>query len=530
MLNSIWLAFLLIAVIVGGFAGHLPEMTKGALDTAQNAVMKIALPLMGIWAIWLGMMRLAEQSGLVQVLARALRPLMRRLFPEVPPEHPAMGAMILNMAANMLGLGNAATPLGLRAMAHLERLNPLPGTATNAMCTFLAINTASIQLVPTTAVAILAVAGSKNPTAIIPSAFLATLCAACSGVTAAKLLERLPMFALPKGAASKGDPSEPAGQEVAGSLENKREPATPGGSGMSEKKVPAASSAAAATETPRDAAPSAKSEPKAEEGQALEKVSAPPLSGRGKLALCVYFAAMLAIFLLQAVPEVRKAVLHEAPPELARAAYSGALWHEAVAAPTINSALLSVAFTPLTPAPGLIVRALDAVAILAIPFMLSFFPLYAALRGVRVFDQFVDGAKEAFDTARRVIPFLVGMLVAISLLRDAGVIARFTDLLRPILSALRFPPDLVPMVLMRPLSGSATQGIFVELVNRLGPDSLVSRIAATVYGSTETTFYVLAVYFGSVSIRQTRHAIVAGLTADAVAVIASIAICRLLFA
>src|SRR4051812_3266890 len=190
MLNWIWLSFLLIAVLVAGFTGRLPELTSGAFEAAKSAVMDIALPLMGIWAIWLGMMRLAEQSGLVQLLARVLRPVMRLLFPDVPAEHPARGAMVLNMAANMLGLGNAATPLGLRAMAHLERLNPYPGVATNAMCTFLAINTASIQLIPTAAIAILAVNKSADPTAIVPTAFLATLCAACSGVTAAKILER----------------------------------------------------------------------------------------------------------------------------------------------------------------------------------------------------------------------------------------------------------------------------------------------------------------------------------------------------
>src|SRR3954469_5211422 len=175
MLNWIWLAFLVISVLVAGFTGRLPKLTEGAFDAAQSAVMTIALPLMGIWAIWLGMMRLAEQSGLVQLLAKALRPVMRRLFPEVPPEHPAMGAMVLNMAANMLGLGNAATPLGLRAMAHLERLNPRPGVASNAMCTFLTLNTASIQLIPTSAISILAINGSKNPTAIVPTAFLATV-------------------------------------------------------------------------------------------------------------------------------------------------------------------------------------------------------------------------------------------------------------------------------------------------------------------------------------------------------------------
>src|SRR4051794_29937722 len=144
MLNWIWLSFVVVAVLVAGFTGRLEAMNKGAMTAAKDAVMDIALPLMGIWAVWLGVMRLAEQSGLVQLLARALRPIMRRLFPDVPPDHPAMGAMVLNMAANMIGIGNAATPLGLRAMAHLERLNPHPGVATNSMCTFLAISTASI--------------------------------------------------------------------------------------------------------------------------------------------------------------------------------------------------------------------------------------------------------------------------------------------------------------------------------------------------------------------------------------------------
>ncbi len=175
-------------------------------------------------------------------------------------------------------------------------------------------------------------------------------------------------------------------------------------------------------------------------------------------------------------------------------------------------------------------RPLLAISVLAVPFLLSFFPLYAALRGVKVYEQFVEGAKEAFGVGMRIVPFLVAMLVAIRLLREAGVIALLTDALTPLLAALKFPADLLPMVLMRPLSGSATQGLFVELVQHLGPDNLVSRMAATIYGSTETTFYVIAVYFGSVAVRQTRHAILAGLTADTVAVIASITLCRLFFA
>ena len=174
MLNYIWLALVLISVVFGAATEHLDEMTKGAFEGARNAVMVVALPLVGTLAVWLGIMRLAELSGLVQVLARGLRPVMRWLFPGVPADHPAMGAMVMNIAANMLGLGNAATPLGLRAMNDLERLNPHPGTATNAMCTFLAINTSSVQLIPATAVAILAANNAKNPTAIIGTSLVAT--------------------------------------------------------------------------------------------------------------------------------------------------------------------------------------------------------------------------------------------------------------------------------------------------------------------------------------------------------------------
>ena len=176
MLNYIWLGLVLLAVLLGGFEGKLQEVTGAAFEACKTAVMTIALPLAGVMALWLGLMKIAEKSGLVNLLARALRPLLRWLFPDVPANHPAMGSMVMNMAANMLGLSNAATPLGLRAMQDLEKLNPRPGTATNAMCTFLAINTSSIQLIPATTVAILAAAGSKNPTVIIGTAFFATCC------------------------------------------------------------------------------------------------------------------------------------------------------------------------------------------------------------------------------------------------------------------------------------------------------------------------------------------------------------------
>jgi spore maturation protein A len=196
MLNYIWLGLVVAAVLIGAWNDTLEAVTKAAFERAEYAVMKLALPLAGIMALWLGVMRLAEKAGLIQVMARAMRPVMKWLFPDVPAEHPAMGSMLMNMAANILGLANAATPLGIRAMKDLESLNPRPGIASNAMCTFLAINTSSIQLIPATAVAVMAVAGSSNPSAIVGTAILATICSSIAGITAVKLLAKLPGYRL----------------------------------------------------------------------------------------------------------------------------------------------------------------------------------------------------------------------------------------------------------------------------------------------------------------------------------------------
>src|ERR1017187_4713886 len=197
MLNYIWLGLMVGAVLIGGWNGQLKDVADKALEMANTSVVGIAFALIGIMALWLGIMRLAERAGLVALLARAPRPLMRKIFPDVPPEHPAMGSMLMNIAANMLGLGNAATPLGLRAMKDLESLNRNPGTATNAMCTYLAINTSSIQLIPATAIAVLAANKAINPTAIVGTSIMATTCAAIAAVAAAKFLQRLPIYRLP---------------------------------------------------------------------------------------------------------------------------------------------------------------------------------------------------------------------------------------------------------------------------------------------------------------------------------------------
>ena len=450
VLNYIWLALVLLAVAIGGWNDRFKGVTEGALDGAKTAV-TIALGLIGIMALWLGVMRLAERAGLVQKIARGLRPIMRRLFPDVPPEHPAMGSMVMNMSANMLGLGNAATPLGLRAMRDLESLNRRPGVATNAMCTFLAINTSSVQLIPATAIAILAASGSTRPTAIVGTALLATLCAASVAIISVKLLEKLPMFRFsPSDQRTKieQDFQKAEIKEEAGIID-------PGYSSV------------------------------------VPQEPAKRLSILGLIALSALVLLFIALFIRMVVP-----------------------------------AWFSIPVAPDVAAQNVFVRSVNALSILAIPFLLSFFPLYAAARGVKVYDEFVEGAKEGFGVILKIIPFLVTMLVAIGMFKGAGGIDLLSRLLSPILTPLQFPTDLLPLALMRPLSGSATLALLTDIVHRLGPDNIVSLTAATIYGSTETTFYVAAVYFGAVGIKQTRHAIPAGLLADLTGVIASVIICR----
>jgi spore maturation protein A len=205
MLNYIWLALVILAVVLGGINGKIESVTKAAIDSAGNSV-AIAIGLIGVMSLWLGVMKIAEDSGLMTLVAKAISPVMRRLFPDVPADHPAVGSMMMNIAANMLGLSNAATPLGLKAMEDLEKLNKSPGVATNAMCIFLTINTANVQIIPATMIGLMASAGSKQPTAIIGTTLAATAVALTVGLAAAKLLERLPIFSAERAEAAGGKP------------------------------------------------------------------------------------------------------------------------------------------------------------------------------------------------------------------------------------------------------------------------------------------------------------------------------------
>lgn len=195
MLNILWLSLILISVAFGVINGTLPDVVKSVTDSAVFAI-ELAIGLLGMMIFWLGLMKIAENGGLMQLIARALKPIMKRLFPDVPTDHPAMGSMVMNMSANMLGLANAATPMGLKAMAELETLNKHPGVASNAMCTFLAINTSSIQLIPTTAIVYLTAAGAANPTSVITSSLIATFFSTAAAIITVKFLEKRPRFAL----------------------------------------------------------------------------------------------------------------------------------------------------------------------------------------------------------------------------------------------------------------------------------------------------------------------------------------------
>lgn len=194
MLNYIWLGLIIVAVLLGGINGKIEDVTKAGIDSAGTAV-TIAIGLIGVMALWLGIMKIADQAGLMKLLARVIAPVLRKVFPDVPRDHPAMASMMMNIAANMLGLTNAATPLGLKAMEDLQTLNKNPGVATNSMCTFLAVNTAGLQIIPASMISLMASAGSKEPTAIIGTTIAASSAAVVAGVAAAKLLERLPVFA-----------------------------------------------------------------------------------------------------------------------------------------------------------------------------------------------------------------------------------------------------------------------------------------------------------------------------------------------
>lgn len=472
MLNYIWASLILIGLLVAGLLGRFTGDTgviTSALNMSKTAVMDIALPLAGMMMFWLGVMRLMEKAGLLAVAARLLSPIMRRLFPDVPRDHPAMSAMIMNLAANMLGLGNNATPLGLKAMTHLQELNPHKDTASNAMVTFLAMNTAAFTLVPMTVIAYLSAAGVKGAYQIILPTIIATACTTLTAILIAKLFQNLPIFRI-----------------QSSSIETE-------------------------TTSPDPSAPEAVPEVK-------------KISSRGRLfliSLLVLFAGGVVLEL--AAPSVRQSVLQSTGlAQVMEAADQRAAAAKAMAKVT--------AADDANDATGLIRRLMDGASGVAIPLLLLVTLGVALARGVKVYEEFVEGAKEGFAVATRIMPFLVAMLAALAIFRSSGALLLLEYVLTPVLNWVSFPVELLPMALMRPLSGSGSLGILNELLARTDILEYLKYTAAIMFGSTETTFYVLAVYFGSISIRKTRHALAAGLTADFVGLMMSVIIGRLMFA
>lgn len=438
MLNGLFVSVALASVLLAAATGRMEDLTGAIISSARSAV-DLAIGLVGVMAFFLGLMRVAENAGLMASLARLVRPVMRRLFPGVPQDSPAISAMILNIAANLMGLGNAATPFGIKAVQELDKLNSRPGTATNAMALFLAINTAGLAVLPSGMIGVRASLGSADAAGIFFPTWFASGSATLVGVTAAILLSRLGRYRR----------TEPP-------------PVDP---------------------TPRGSEPTAAPSAGREDPDVVE---APPERSSARVWLARAFWLVLGI--------------------LAARDLLGRVDSE----PAID------AFRGLT-------------SFWILPALVSGLVLYGWVRRVRVYDSLVEGAKQGFDVALRIIPYLVAILVAIGMFRAAGGIDAIVTVLGPFTTLIGMPAEVLPTALLRPLSGSGALGVAAETLQTYGPDSLIGYLTSTVYGSTETTFYTLAVYFGAIGVRNTRHTLPACVLADVAGILAATFIVNLLF-
>jgi spore maturation protein SpmA len=413
ILNHVWVAFILL-----GFGSALVQLAQGDLEVFGRVMagifdmartgFDIALGLVGVMSLWLGVMRIGEQAGVIQLFARALAPFFARLFPEIPRGHPAGGSIVMNLSANMLGLDNAATPLGLKAMRELQEINPRKDTASNAMVMFLVLNTAGITLIPTSVIALrqsIAVEQGFtrfNGADIFLPTLIATFISFSAGLVAVAAWQRINLFCKP---------------------------------------------------------------------------------------VLLFFAGFLGL--------------------------TGALYAWLSQYPPARMAQLV----------GLIGSA-------AVVSVIALFVAVGAWRRLNVYEAFVDGAKEGFNVAVQIIPYLIAILVAISVFRSTGGMDALVNLIARAVAALGLDTAFVPALpvgLMKTLSGSGARGLMVDVLKTYGVDSFQGRLASIIQGSTETTFYVLAVYFGSVDIRRTRHALACGLIADAVGLIGAIVVAYLFY-
>lgn len=408
VLNYIWISFFLVAFVVAaaklifmGDATVFPAMMDSTFDMSKKAF-EISLGLTGILALWLGVMKIGERGGVVNALARALSPVFTRLFPDIPKGHPVTGSIFMNIAANMLGLDNAATPLGLKAMEQLQTLNPKKDTASNPMIMFLVLNTSGLTLIPVSIMAYRAQLGAAQPTDIFIPILLATFFSTLAGIIITSIYQKINLLS--------------------------------------------------------------------------------PKTFLGLFVSCAIVASIIWGF--------------------------GRMDKE-----TMNTFSTTTANILLM---GIIVA----------------FIVAGVFKRVNVYDTFIEGAKDGFQTAVRIIPYLVAILVGVAVFRASGAMDLLVDGIRWLVGLLGINTDFIealPTALMKPLSGAGARGIMIDTMSTYGADSFVGRLSCIFQGSTDTTFYVLAVYFGSVGIRYTRHAVACGLLADLAGVVAAILICYLFF-
>ena len=408
VLNYIWIAFFIIAFVIAlvkliffGDVEVFPAMMNSTFDSSKTAF-EISLGLTGVLSLWLGIMKIGEKGGVINLFARVLSPVFTKLFPDIPKGHPATGSIFMNIAANMLGLDNAATPLGLKAMEQLQEINPKKDTASNPMIMFLVLNTSGLTLIPVSIMVYRAQQGAAQPTDIFIPILLATFFSTMAGIIVTSLYQKI-------------------------NLLNKTLLLTLGG-------------------------------------------------------MCALVA--------------------------------GIIWGFSQMSPdTMN-------------------RASTTIANILLMTIICCFILAGVRKKVNVYDAFIEGAKDGFTTAVRIIPYLVAILVGIGVFRASGAMDMLIGGMRWCVEATGVNAqwvDAMPTALMKPLSGSGARGMMVDAMTTYGADSFVGRLSCVFQGSTDTTFYILAVYFGSVGIKNTRHAVSCGLLADLAGVIAAIAICYMFF-
>ena len=402
-LNYIWIAFFVIAFVVAlikliflGDTQIFSAMVGSTFDMAKTGF-EISLGLTGVMTLWLGLMRIGEKGGMINIFSRIMGPFFSKLFPEIPKNHPVNGSIMMNLAANMLGIDNAATPLGLKAMSQLQELNPKKDTASNSMIMFLVLNTSGLTLIPVSIMVYRAQMGAADPSDVFIPILIATFFSTLVGILAVSIYQKINLF----------------------------------------NKV---------------------------------------------------FLGYFAVFSL---------------------IISGLIWY----------------FVRL---PREAVNAQSSLIANIILFLIIIsFIVLAVRKKVNVYEAFIEGAKEGFSVAVKIIPYLIAILVGVGVFRTSGALDYLIDGLRSLVALTGVNTDFVdalPTAFMKPLSGSGARGVMIETMNQMGADSFAGRLACCFQGSTDTTFYILAVYFGSVSITKTRHAVVCGLLADLASIIAAIVV------